>query len=97
MKLKKAMKLYSIEKGKPNEFGITVYRLNGKSIWPSRGTGPLWCTFGQENIPERDAVAWLIEGAERKIGETSLQTECVTSLIIDNKQYVMTIERVVKI
>jgi hypothetical protein len=65
MKLKKAMKLYPIEKGKPNDLGITNYRLNGKSIWPSGGTGPLWCTFGQENIPEHDAVDWLTEGTTR--------------------------------
>jgi hypothetical protein len=60
MKLKKAMKLYPIEK-----IGGSHYRLGKKTIFMS-GSGAWWKNSDDPlQYPESLAVAWLVEGAKK--------------------------------
>jgi hypothetical protein len=64
MKLQKAMKLYEIEVIPENSVSYEEYRIGNKGIWLTcngwRGRG--WKSFATES----EAVAYLIDGAERK-------------------------------
>ena len=80
MKLKKAMKLYPIEKY-VNDKGYTHYRLNGKDIFRGEIFSEKYFGAPNGNESESEAVAWLVEGAkklspmERAMREYPIKTE----------------------
>jgi len=64
VKLKKAMKLYPIEVLEGLRYRYTHYKLNDREIFQ---TEEGWEAINWAFRKEKEAVAWLIEGAEERL------------------------------
>lgn len=83
MKLKKAMKLYPIKVN--NDLGSPVYELGSRSIKSQALSPGKWMQARTQNATEyteKEAVAWLIEGAEKKQAPFSMVSMLSGSSVI---------------